>query len=96
MCPLEPISKGTQSTFHPLALMSLLRSTYLVFFLRFAASAFFSKLTVSSNSVIFLSILLRITISGLSSVVKMSAGIVPPFMLCPGMSMYMVMCSGFI
>ena len=56
----------------------------------------FSKLTVSSNSVIFLSVLLRITIFGLSSVVKMSAGIVPPFILCHGMSMYMVMCSSFI
>ena len=95
MCPLDPISKGTHSTFHPLFVKPLLRSKYSVIFLRFAASAFFSKLTVNSNRVIFFSGLLRITISGLSSVVRTSAGIVPPFILCPGISMYRIVFSGF-
>ena len=96
ICPLDPISKGIHSTFQPFFLISLLRSTYFVVFLRFAASAFFSKLTVSSNSIIFFSCLLRITISGLSSVVRTSAGIVPPFILCPGISIYRVKFSGFL
>ena len=52
-------------------------------------------ISVNSNSVIFLSDLFIITMSGLWSVVNISAGIVPPFIECPGISVYIVKDSGF-
>ena len=70
--PLDPISKGIFSADHPLFFKSLARSMYLLVFLKFAAFAFFSKLTVSSNRAIFFSDLLIITMSGLWPVTNMS------------------------
>ena len=84
------------STFQPFFLISLQRSTYLVVFLRLAASAFFLKLTVSSNNVIVFSDLLIISMSGLSKVGRMSAGIVHLLLLCPGIYIYKVTSSGFL
>ena len=55
---------------------------------------FFSKLNVSSNISIFLDFLFNMTMSGLTPVTRTSGGIVPPLILCPGMSEYIVKCSG--
>ena len=84
--PLEPISKGTHTAVHPCLFMSFVRSKYLEDFLTFALSIFFSKLTVISRSAISFSFLLIKTMSGLWPVVMMSAGIVPPLIERPGIS----------
>ena len=47
ICPLDPISNGTQSADQPFSFKSFVKSKYLALFLRFALSIFFSKLTVS-------------------------------------------------
>ena len=53
-------------------------------------SAFFSKLTVRSRSAIFFSFLLIRTMSGRCPVVTISAGIVPPLIVFPGISVHIV------
>ena len=63
--PLDPISNGMFSADQPFSIKSLVRSLYLLVFLKLAASTFFSKLTVSSKSTIFFSVLFKITMSGL-------------------------------
>ena len=86
--PLEPTSNGTKRHLYPLSSKSFFNVVYLRDFLRFAASAFLSKLHVSSSKQIVFSFLLRSTKSGLDCVTRTSGGIVPPFTSRPEISQY--------
>ena len=86
--PLEPTSNGTRFVNQPALIRSVLRSKYLVVFLRWAEGIFFSKLQVSSNILIVLDLLSKMTMSGLKLVAKTSGGMVPPLIWWPGISVY--------
>ena len=49
ICPLEPTSKGTKKHLYPISSRSFFRVVYLMDFLKYAASAFCSKLHVNSS-----------------------------------------------
>lgn len=88
--PLEPISIGMFSVVQPCFLRYVVKSWYRFTFLRFPASAFFSKQIESSNNNIVFWLLFIITMSGRWEVVRISVGILPPFIWWPGKSAWIV------